>query len=622
MQVHFNGSDIDIIPFELTADLSVMNWTSFQGGSDSSCPGSINLNREYFYGFTDFATVGTYVNLKGVFENWYVQHYSESVDIAPSTVFEYSFEDENTGDTVTAHYTCRVVHGANENYITVGFNMLGPDDPNYDPSRFDYFKIDYASNQYNYDYLWGLAVVNSINAELALNNYNNPYLNPEYNGIHDVLVIRGSYQQQIAEAIGDGPDDWSPISIINRSYYYPEGCPMYATNKFDTKVPWAIPGWTGQSLSGLGHYVYVWDTFGLDYSFDPYNGYHDFKIYNTSPEDMPEAHKDPNDDVNKPSGPPGKYKDTSSRISGPGLPLTSALATGFIKAYNPSAGEASALKNYMLTDSFITGVKKLMANPIDYVIGFHMIPVKPVGTSNNIILGGIDTGISSTQITQDYVQFDCGSVQVPEYWGAFIDYSSTKVEIYVPFVGIMPLDVDDVVNATLTLSYNINVLSGACTAYLDCDTGRTLHSVVYYWNGNMQSSLPITNNDYSQKLSMAVQGVGQLAGGMAAGNGALGAMGAASIIGSVLKKPLIQKAGSLGSDAGMLSQFTPFLIITRPVQALPANYKALNGYAAQIGGTVGSFSGYLECESVELAVSCTDAERDEILTLLRGGVFV
>lgn len=614
MQIHINGNDVTIIPFHLLTDMQYPNTTNVRLlGSLNNSPGSINDTRPTFGLYTETAQVGTFINFKNIYYDWYVEHFADTITTQAEEMFEWSYTDGG-GDTVTNHNSIRVHHQANQTYITVRLNLLSPNDTGYDPASDNTFKIDYASDEYNYDYLYSLAVVEKVNAEKFLDQYDTPVLTPEDNGIYDVIAIKGSYRQQIAEKIDD---DWSLLSIINRTYYDPVGCPMYAPYTFHTKVPYTITGWTGERLDELGHEVFMWGGQHWPLELLP-----DLQFNSTDPEDLPPAHTDPNDDVNKPSGPPGIYKDTSSRIAGPGLPTTSALSTGFIKAYNLSAGEAQALSTYMLTDSFIQGVKKLMANPIDYVIGFHMIPVKPTGTSHNILIGGVDTGISSTQITQEYIQYECGTIQVPEYWGAFIDYSSTKVEIYVPFIGIMPLDIDDVMNATLTLTYNINVLSGACTAFLDCDTARTLHSVVYYWNGNMQSSIPITNNDYSQKLSMLMGGVGQLAGGYAAGNAGEMGMGAASIIGSVLKKPIIQKAGALAGDVGMLSQFTPFLIVTRPVQALPANYKALNGYASQIGGTIGSFSGYLECESVELAVSCTDAERDEILSLLKGGVFV
>lgn len=57
--------------------------------------------------------------------------------------------------------------------------------------------------------------------------------------------------------------------------------------------------------------------------------------------------------------------------------------------------------------------------------------------------------------------------------------------------------------------------------------------------------------------------------------------------------------------------------------AIPSTFKQLNGMGSCIGGKIKNFNGYLEVDSVDLSgVTCTDAEKDEILSLLKGGVFV
>ena len=92
---------------------------------------------------------------------------------------------------------------------------------------------------------------------------------------------------------------------------------------------------------------------------------------------------------------------------------------------------------------------------------------------------------------------------------------------------------------------------------------------------------------------------------------------------AILSKPTIERSSSLSGSSGVLGNFTPYLIIDRPVQALPKNYSALNGYSSEIGGTLSDFSGYIEVESIDLSgVACTDAERSEILAMMKGGVFV
>ena len=139
----------------------------------------------------------------------------------------------------------------------------------------------------------------------------------------------------------------------------------------------------------------------------------------------------------------------------------------------------------------------------------------------------------------------------------------------------------------------------------------------------MISEIPVTGNDYSNKVNAAFSAVGNLIGVAATGNvgNAVGLV--QNVAQATLQKPSIQKSGVLGGDSGMLSEFQAFVILTRPVQALPKNYNKLKGNTSMIGGTVGSFSGFLQVDSIDLSgIACTDAEKSEIEALLKEGVFV
>lgn len=341
----------------------------------------------------------------------------------------------------------------------------------------------------------------------------------------------------------------------------------------------------------------------------------------------------PADDLDRTPNPDDDYNDNdhgtpkpqvSQFIPNDGLPTTSALAAGFIKAYHLNAAQSQALADFMLTDSFLNAVKKLNLNPMDYIVGFHLIPVYATSTeAATIYVGGVDTEVGGAKITNEYVQFDCGSIDTTEMYGSFADYEpQTKCSIYIPFCGIKQLKTDDVMRARLTLTYRINVLSGAFTASLRCDTSRKLNAEIYYWAGNMAFSVPITNNDYSSKyMAMANMVMGGVQ--MLTGNPSGAGQAVSSMIDVVTAKPQLSRTSSLSADAGMMSNYTPFLMVERPEQAIPKNYNQLNGRVSQIGGTVSKFSGYTEFSSVDLSgIPCTDSERDEILSLLKGGVFV
>lgn len=325
------------------------------------------------------------------------------------------------------------------------------------------------------------------------------------------------------------------------------------------------------------------------------------------------------------------FYDNSDYIPDDGIPVNDALDTGFIHAYNMQPSDAKDLADYMLTDSFIQGVKHLFADPIDYIISFVMLPVVPsVSGGAHVMIGGVDTGINGGLISNQFLRFSCGKLKCAELWNGFIDYApNTRVSIFLPFVGIRELSPDDVMDGTVEIVYRIDVLTGEFIVTLCSDTSRALNGIIAAYNGTMGMDIPITAVNYQNKLNAltsAISGGIGVAAGVATGN-AVGVMsgGASAVFGvtdAVMSKPTIERSSSLSGSSGVLGNFTPYFIIDRPVQALPSNYKKLHGYASKIGGTVGDFSGYLECEAVDLSASCTDAERAEIISLLKGGVFV
>lgn len=334
-------------------------------------------------------------------------------------------------------------------------------------------------------------------------------------------------------------------------------------------------------------------------------------------------------DTNEATSYNGPYSDQSDRIPMDGTPLNDALSTGFIHAYLLTPVQSQNLANYMLTDTFLNAVKKLMAAPIDYVLSFVMHPVIPtIGAQANVLIGGVDTGCPGRPITKEFATIDAGTIKCKEFWGGFQDYApSTRVSIYVPFSGIHQLDVDDCMDGSLTLTYRVDVLTGEGVATLHCTTSRGIDSELYHWPCSIAASVPITATDYHKKLDQIIGGSAQLANvavGAAMGAPNIGGLisGSYSMIQGTMSKPTMIRSGSIAGTAGILDNYTPFLIIERPAQALPKYFKELNGFASEVGGLVGSFSGFLQVKSVDLTAACTDTERDEIERYLKGGVFV
>lgn len=335
----------------------------------------------------------------------------------------------------------------------------------------------------------------------------------------------------------------------------------------------------------------------------------------------------------------GLHDDTSDAIPTPSLPSDATISSGLFTAYNPDASQlasfANALWNMQVSD--INDVLRFLfgGDAFNAVIGLHLLPVAPsTSGSPSIKLGNWDTGVSAPKITSQYKQVPFGSVLLPEYWGNCIDYAPyTKIQLALPYIGIVDVDTDDVLGSTNTLTYNIDVLSGAICATLHC-VKFNLSSVIYQWSGACAVSLPFSGASYNSVLSaiagVAAAGMGfaAMAAGpigaalpaaaLAAGGGVFGAGSAASIMGSMKGK--VQKSGSFGANSGALGIMTPYFILTRPVQSVPASWQADKGYPANISAQLGTVTGYTEVSEINLECSGTEAEKKEIIDLLKKGV--
>lgn len=318
----------------------------------------------------------------------------------------------------------------------------------------------------------------------------------------------------------------------------------------------------------------------------------------------------------------GNFDDTSVPIDIPNLPSISAVDTGFISLFNPTLGQLRALATYMWSGGFdLTTLRKLFADPMDCILGLSIVPVAvPDGGLAQVTVGNNATGIEMIKAGAQYVAVDCGSININEFWGAYLDYSPyTKVDLYLPYIGIHALNTDDVMNKTIHVLYHVDILSGACTAFVECDG-----TVLYEFIGQCSSSIPITGKDWTNVIN-GVLGVAGSIGSMVATGGASAPMAVGVLASSAVNalKPNVEKSGSMSGTGGMLAVQVPYIIVTRPKQALPAGQNAMEGYPSYVTRELGSLSGYTEVAEIHLTgIPCTQQELDEIERLLGEGVYL
>lgn len=329
------------------------------------------------------------------------------------------------------------------------------------------------------------------------------------------------------------------------------------------------------------------------------------------------------DDYNGGGGGTGEYTDTSDTIPIDGTPTNSAIASGFVNAYLLTQQQTLDFHNYLYSTDFLTNVKKLMNDPIDYILSFMLAPYTPdTSASTTITIGGTNSEVNALRISSGYKTVNCGTIALQEFWGKFYDYNPyTKIQAYLPFIGMRPLDVDDVMSGNVNLTYRIDVLTGACVATISVDNARGERGAVYNFNGNCHAHIPVSGKNYLETVTNVLQaGVG-MAGSIASGNALGVASGAINVMRSA--KEQLEHAGELTGATGLLANYTPFLMVSRPSQSLAQNYNHYRGFISNVTAQLGTLTGYTEvAELVQTDIHCTLDEFEEINDLLKSGVYL
>lgn len=328
-------------------------------------------------------------------------------------------------------------------------------------------------------------------------------------------------------------------------------------------------------------------------------------------------------DTSDKEGGTGDFDNTSDPIDIPPLPTVSAVDTGFMTLFTPSLQNMRDLAAYMWANPLfdVNAYKKILANPMDAILGLSLVPVTiPANTTKQVTVGNIPTGISMPVADDQFIEIDCGSINVNEYWGAYLDYSPyTKCELYLPYCGIHPIDTDDIMGNTVKVVYHVDILTGACCAYVKCGG-----SVLYTFTGQLATTIPITGNDWTSMINGIINATTAI-GSMAATGGLTAPMAVSEVASTVINtaKPTMERSGSLSGTGGMMATQYPYLILTRPRQALPELQNKFSGYPSFISSYLSDLSGYTEVYSVHLeGISATGAELSEIEQILKGGVIL
>jgi len=319
--------------------------------------------------------------------------------------------------------------------------------------------------------------------------------------------------------------------------------------------------------------------------------------------------------------------DPSGNTPTPIPPVITGAGSDLIAIYNPTKAQLQEFNQFLwsLDPTNLTNWKKVFVNPIEAVIALQMIYVTPVtGETRNIKCGYIETDVPSKIVTNQYTEIDCGSVDVSEYFHNVWDYIGTRIEIYLPFIGIVPLNVSDIMNSTIRLRYRVDVYTGTCLAQITVYKGNSF-GTLYTFPGNCAVQLPITSGQFGALWGAMIGAIGIGIGGVVAGIPGAGMMADNYAASKLMNSggAAMQRSGHIGANAGALGIRTPYLIITRKIPLDAHLYQTQYGFPANKTVTLGSLSGYTRVKDIHLSgIPCTDDELEQIESLLKDGVII
>ena len=350
---------------------------------------------------------------------------------------------------------------------------------------------------------------------------------------------------------------------------------------------------------------------------------------NSQPENEPQDDPAPNPDPNKPSSDPTDNKpqdpddpnppEPDGGDPTPGIPILPIVASaGLGNIYNPSKAQVSALQSYLWSSDNLVDILKLFQNPVDGIISLHWVFGTPVdGGSKEITLGYLPTGVSAPVVTSQFTDIDCGTITIPLKQKNALDYPPyTDIQIYLPFIGIEPLNAYDLVGGALNVTYRIDVYTGACVAKLTAKRNG-LNCKLYEFAGNCGYELPLTSGNFVGMVGNVISGA--VTGAMIGGVGGAVLGGARSAIHSNMD---VRRSGNLSANAGICGSRIPYVIITRAVPYDAANYNMFYGYPSNKTVYLSNCKGYTKVKDIVLHTSATDEEKQEIESILKEGVYL
>lgn len=276
----------------------------------------------------------------------------------------------------------------------------------------------------------------------------------------------------------------------------------------------------------------------------------------------------------------------------------------------------------------VKGLALMGENPMNGIIDLRLFPFN-VALKNSatqaepIVIGRTNTGVNGIKLTENVNSLiDLGECTFFTKFKNFLDYEPyTTAQLYIPYIGVVPVSTVEFMGHRISVKMIVDYTTGAGTAIVFKDDIPFI-----YRNGVVGISIPMTGNDSASYASTVIGNVvsGAIGGVTSIASGNIGGMVSSveKLYSGFATGTNYQEASASSPSVATWQPQRCYFIIDRPILNVPDNYGRTIGFACEKTGKLSDFKGFTVVSNPEINFRCTDSERQYIVNMLQGGVFV
>ena len=287
-------------------------------------------------------------------------------------------------------------------------------------------------------------------------------------------------------------------------------------------------------------------------------------------------------------------------------------------AYNMLTGAYGDLNQY------VTSLRKLNVNIDTFFTRKTGQPIK-LGryTLDNFVCDGISSDKPDMPLLAEIQVPMCHSKKENKpTFGSFLDYPPyTSVSIYIPFIGIVPIDGNMVVGRTIRLYGAVDVIAGTIHYNVFVLTPKKEQSLIGSYEGKCGVDIPLALDNSMQNSTNILKNVADVTTGLCTKS--------PSALLNVGNGIFTEPISNLGAQTTNTTYYNPnkcALIMQSAIGNIPSNFGSTCGYMWCKSAALSDLTGLTICKNPRIGNfddnTPTETERAEIYSLLETGVII